>query len=86
MKRLEKRIQKLEEHDCQLGYAAAMQMLPDEDFAVLLPYLERWEAAGGERAPQPHPTPEEAEVLAKLNGLRRRALREGWGDSAYRIC
>ena len=86
MRRLEKRIQKLEEHDNRVGYAAAMQMLPEEDLAVFGAYLERWKAAGGANVPSPRPTPEEAEVIAKLKELRRRAIREGWGDSAYRIC
>lgn len=84
MGRLENRLRELEEHDEEVGYTAALRMLPEADFDVLFPYLERWEAAGGERVPQPHPTTEEARVLAKLNELRRRALREGWGDSAYR--
>lgn len=86
MGRLENRLRKLEERDDRVGYTAAMQMLPDEDFEVLLPYLERWEAAGGERVPQPYPTPEEAEVLRKLNRLRLRAIREGWGNSGFRTC
>ena len=86
MGRLENRVKRLEEQVTRGGYTAALQRLDHEDFAVLLPYLERWEAAGGERVPQPRPTPEEARVLAKLNELRRRALQEGWGDSAYRIC
>src|SRR3712207_7451532 len=41
--RLEDRLKRLEEHDNRVGYTAAVQMLADEDFAVLLPYLERSE-------------------------------------------
>ena len=83
---LERRVRALEEHDRREGYAAALQMLSDEDWAVLGPYIERWHSAGGERVPQPYPTPREAEVLAELNRLRRRAIREGWGSAAWRPC
>jgi len=74
----------LEEHDERVGYAAALQRLADEDFDVLRPYLERWEAAGGERVSSPHPTPEEGVVLRKLHELRRQAVAQGWGDSPWR--
>ncbi len=81
---LERRVRKLEEATRRVGYGPALQMLPDEDFAVLWPYLQRWEAAGGERVPQPQPTPEEAIALAKLNQLRQQSIALGWGDSAFR--
>ena len=84
MGRLEARLRKLEEADDRIGYTVAMQRLDDEDFAVLLAYLERWEAAGGERVPSPPPTPEEAVMLRKLHELRRQAIAEGWGDSPWR--
>jgi hypothetical protein len=82
--RLENRLRKLQEADDRIGWTGAIQRLDDEDFAVLLPYLERWEAEGGERVPSPYPTPEEAVMLHKLHELRRQAIREGWGNSAYR--
>ncbi len=84
MGRLEARLRKLEEADNRVGYTAAMQRLDAEESAVMLAYLKRWEAAGGERVPSPPPTPEEAVVIRKLHELRRQAIREGWGDSAYR--
>ncbi len=52
---------------------------------MLLAYLERWEAEGGERVPSPYPTPEETVMLHKLHELRRQTIREGWGESAYRV-
>ena len=84
MGRLEDRLRKLEEADNRVGYTAAMQRLDNEEFGVLFPYLQRWEAAGGERVPAPQPTPEEAVVIRKLHELRRQAIAEGWGDSAWR--
>ena len=84
MGRLEARLRKLEEQDNRVGYTAAMQRLDDEESAVFLAYMERWEAEGGERVNSPHPTPEEAIVIRKLHELRRQAIREGWGNSAYR--
>ena len=84
MGRLEARLRKLEEADDRIGYTAAIQRLDERDLKVLLSYLERWEAAGGERVPSPHPTPEEAVLMRKLHERRRQAIREGWGDSAYR--
>jgi hypothetical protein len=82
--RLEARLRKLEEADARVGFTVAMQRLDDEESAVLLAYLKRWESFGGERVPSPRPTPEEAVVLRKLHDLRRQAIREGWGDSSYR--
>ncbi len=85
MGRLEVRLRKLEDQDNRVGYAAAVQMLDDEESAGFLSFMERWEAAGGERVPSPHPTPEEAVVIRKLHELRRQAIAEGWGDgSGYR--
>ncbi|MDP8951956.1 MAG: hypothetical protein M3N18_06930 [Actinomycetota bacterium] len=84
MRRIEKRLRALEERDNRFGYVVALQRLPDKDHEVLHAYLERWQAAGGELVPQPAPTPEEAEALAKLNRLRRQAIAEGWGNSSYR--
>jgi hypothetical protein len=82
--RLENRVRKLEEADGRVGWTAAIQRLDDEEFAVLLAYLERWGAEGGESTRSPPPTPEEAVVLRKLHEHRRQAIREGWGNSAYR--
>ena len=86
MGRLENRLRKLEERDEQVGYAAAVQRLDEEDFAVLRAYVERWKAEGGERVVSPYPPPEEAGMLLRLHEHRRQAIREGWGDSAYRAC
>ena len=41
MGRLENRVKRLEEQVNRVGYTAALQRLDDEDFGVLLPYLER---------------------------------------------
>jgi hypothetical protein len=30
-------------------------------------------------------TPEEAEAVQRFEGLRAAAIREGWGEDAYRI-
>ena len=84
MGRLEARLRRLEEADDRVGFTAAIQRLDDEESAVFLSFMERWEAAGGERVPSPPPTPEEAPVIRKLHELRRQAIREGWGNSAYR--
>lgn len=84
MGRLENRLRALEEADDELGFTTAIQRLDAEGFAVLLAYLERWEAEGGERVISPYPTPEEAVMLHKLHELRRQAIAEGWGESAYR--
>ena len=85
MGRLEARLRKLEEAADRVGFTAAIQRLDDDEFAVFFAYLEKWEAAGGERVPSPHPTPEEAVVIRKLHELRRQAIAEGWGDgSGYR--
>ena len=85
MGRLEARLRRLEEADDRIGYAAAIQRLDEHSFSVLLAYPERWEAEGGERVPSPYPTPEEAVMLHKLHELWRQAIREGWGESAYRV-
>jgi hypothetical protein len=82
--RLENRLRRLEEADDAIGYTAAIQRLDAEDGAVLLAYMERWEAEGGARVPSPYPTPREAAMLHKLHELRRQAIRERWGESAYR--
>jgi hypothetical protein len=82
--RLENRLRKLEEADDRIGYTVAMQRLDDKSFAILLPYIKRWEAAGGERVSSPPPTPEEAVVIRKLHELRLQAIAEGWGDSPWR--
>ena len=84
MGRLEDRLRRLEQVDNRIGYTAAVQRLDDEESAVFLSFMERWGAAGGERVPSPHPTPEEVPVIRKLHELRRQAIREGWGNSAYR--
>jgi hypothetical protein len=82
--RLADRLRKLEEADDNVGWSAAVQRLDDEGGAILLAYMERWEAEGGERVPSPPPTPEEAVVIRKLHEHRRQAIREGWGNSAFR--
>ena len=85
VRRIEKRLRALEEHDNRVGYAAALQMTTDEDAALLGAYAERWLAAEAAGDPEPCPTPEEREAFGRLEQHRLRALREGWGDSAYRI-
>ena len=57
---LERRLRALEEHDERVGYAAAFQMVADEDAALLGAYAERWLAAEAADTPAPRPTPEEA--------------------------
>jgi hypothetical protein len=86
MGRLENRVKRLEEQVNRGGFAAAIQRLDEEDGAVLLAYLERWEAEGGERVESPDPTEREARMLFRLHELRRQAVAEGWGGSAYRAC
>src|SRR5829696_5316433 len=83
VKRIEKRLRALEEHDNRVGYAAALQMTTDEDTALLGAYAERWLAAEAAGDPKPCPTPEEREAFGRLEEHRLRALRKGWGDSAY---
>jgi hypothetical protein len=85
MGRIENRLRKLEEHDARVGYAGAYRMTSNEDMALLGEYAERWLAAQAAGDPQPYPTPEEREAFERLEEHRQRALREGWGDSAYRI-
>ena len=48
---LERRLRALEEHDERVGYAAAFQMVADEDAALLVAYAERWRAAEAAGAP-----------------------------------
>ena len=74
---LERRLRALEEHDNQVGYAAAMQMVTDGDAALLGAYAERWLAAEAADAPAPRPTPEEAGAFERLEEHRRRALQQG---------
>ena len=84
MGRLENRLRRLEEEADKIGFPAAIQRLDDDEFPVFFAYMERWEAEGGESTRSPHPTPGEAVVLRKLHEHRRQAVREGWGNSAYR--
>jgi hypothetical protein len=82
---LERRLRRLEEHDKRVGDTAAMQRVTVEDAALIGAYAERWLAAEAAREPEPRPTPEEREAFGRLEEHRLRALREGWGDSAYRV-
>ena len=82
---LERRVRKLEEVTQRIGFAGAIQRLDEEDAAVFLEYMLRWERAGGERIDSPDPTPREAAMLRRLLELRRQCIAEGWGDgSGYR--
>jgi hypothetical protein len=76
----------LEEHDERVGYAAAIQMVTDEDAALLGGYAERWLAAEAAGVPEPYPTSEEQEAFARLEDHRLRALQQGWGASSWRPC
>jgi hypothetical protein len=84
---LERRVRKLEEVTQRSGFAGAIQRLDEEDAAVFLEYMLRWEAEGGERVAAPDPTPREAAMLRRLLELRRQCIAEGWDDaSGYRAC
>ena len=77
MDQLERRLRRLEEQDERVGYAAAFQMVTDEDAALLGAYAERWLAAEAAGTPAPRPTPEEAGAFERLEEHRRRALQQG---------
>jgi hypothetical protein len=84
LRRLEKRIRALEEHDERVDNAAALRMATDEDVALMGAYAKRWLAAEAAGASEPQPTPEEVGAFERLEDLRLRALREGWSDSPWR--
>ena len=85
MGRLENRVQRLEEKVERGGFAAAMSRLDDEDAFLLEGYVLRVVAADGAGAARPKPTPEEKAAWERLQELRAAAIREGWGEDAYRI-
>jgi hypothetical protein len=82
--RLENRVRKLEENVERGGYAAARARATDEDIFALADYAQRAHDAQQAGEPMPIPTPEEAEAARRFEALREEAIREGWGDSAYR--
>ena len=83
---VKRRLERLESATAREGYAAAIERLSDGDLDVLVGYAERALAADEAGHARPHPTPEQQEAFGRFAELRQRALREGWGDSAYRIC
>ncbi len=73
MGRLENRVRRLEERVERGGFAAALARASDEDLLLLEEYVLRVQGA------------EEAEAAARFEELRAAAIREGWGEDAYRI-
>jgi len=61
-------------------------MASDEDIFLVSGYVERALAADEAGTARPRPTPEEQEAFARLEDLRLRALREGWGASSWPPC
>jgi hypothetical protein len=82
--RLERRVRKLEEVTQRGGDAAAISRLDDEDVFVLADAIRKAQRADEAGRPRPRLTREEAEAQARFEELRADAIREGWGDSAFR--
>ena len=86
MGRLDDRIRRLEERDARDGFEAALRMASSEAIQLLAAYCECVVAADGACAARPNPTPEEEAAWERLEGLRRRAVREGWDAAPWRAC
>ena len=84
MGRLERRVRKLEEVTQRGGGAAAISRLDDEDVFLLADAARRAQQADEAGKPRPRLTREEAEAQARFFALREEAIRDGWGESAYR--
>jgi hypothetical protein len=82
--RLENRVKRLEETVERGGYAAALSRATDADIFALADYARRARRAEEAGEPIPIPTPEEAEAARRFEALREEAMRNGWGESAYR--
>ncbi len=85
MGRLENRVRRLEETVERGGFEAALARADAEDVFLLEAYLPRVYDAQQAGKPAPTPTPEEAEALARFEGLREQAIRDGWGEGSYRV-
>jgi hypothetical protein len=83
--RLERRVRKLEETVERSGFAAAVARASDKDVFLLGDYAQRVQDAEQAGKPLPTPTPEEAEAVARFEGLREQAIRDGWGEGRYRV-
>jgi hypothetical protein len=65
-------------------YAAALSRAAAADIFALADYARRARRAEEAGEPIPIPTPEEAEAARRFEALREEAMRNGWGESAYR--
>ncbi len=85
MGRLDRRVKRLEETVERGGFDAALSRASDEDVFLLGDYAQRVQDA--ERAGEPTLTltPDEAAAVQWFKELRAAAIREGWGEDAYRI-
>jgi hypothetical protein len=83
--RLERRVRKLEETVERGGFAAALARASDEDVFLLGDYAQRVQDAQEAGEPIPTLTPDEAAAVQRFEELRAAAVREGWGEDAYRI-
>ncbi len=84
MGRLENRIRKLEETVERGGFDAALSRATNEDIFALADIARREKEAEEAGEPLPTLTREEAEVVGRFEALREQAIRDGWGESAYR--